>query len=134
MKLVSQQSLDIANLESLGTRLLTLFDNHFEGNELDRTGKLYEFLDQMRDNVISSNKSISEDSDNQIFASINAHSKIVEQANAKIAVLSRDVKETEEKYQKAKKDLEKHIAMIKELQGKIITHEKDKLLLSRSLY
>lgn len=52
----------------------------------------------MRDNVISSNKSISEDSENRVVASINAHSKIVDQANAKIAALSKDVEETEEKY------------------------------------
>ena len=44
MKVVSQQNLDVANLESLGTKLLNLFDNQFEGNEVERTGKLYEFL------------------------------------------------------------------------------------------
>ena len=74
MKAVKQQSLDIANLESLGTKLLTLFDNQFEGNEVERTGKLYEFLDQMRNEVISANKSNSDDSENKIIASINAHS------------------------------------------------------------
>ena len=52
----------------------------------------------MRDNVISSNKSISEDSENHIIASINAHSKIDEQANIKIAALTRDVKEKDENY------------------------------------
>jgi hypothetical protein len=56
MKAVSQQSLEVANIESLGTRLLNLFDKQFVGDEEDRTGKLYEFLDQMRDDVISANK------------------------------------------------------------------------------
>jgi hypothetical protein len=45
MKAVKQQSLEFVNLESLGTRLLNLFDNQFEGNEVERMGKLYEFLD-----------------------------------------------------------------------------------------
>ena len=45
MKPVKQQSLDVVNLESLGIRLLNLFDNQFEGNEVERMGKLYEFLD-----------------------------------------------------------------------------------------
>jgi len=45
MKGVIEQSLDIANLEPLGTRLLKIFDNQFEGNEAERIGKLYDFLD-----------------------------------------------------------------------------------------
>jgi len=40
----------------LGTKLLNLFDNQFEGNEVERTGKLYESLDKLRDDVISANK------------------------------------------------------------------------------
>ena len=56
MKGVIEQSLDIANLEPLGTRLLKIFDNQFEGNEAERIGKLYDFLDQMRNDVISANK------------------------------------------------------------------------------
>jgi len=62
----------------LGTKLLNLFDNQFEGNEVERTGKLYEFLDKLRDDVISANKSNSEDSENRrhedMIASITAHS------------------------------------------------------------
>ena len=45
MKPFGQQSLDVVNLEPLGTKLLNYFDNQFEGNEVERTGKLYEFLD-----------------------------------------------------------------------------------------
>jgi hypothetical protein len=45
MKPVRQQSLEVVNLEPLGTRLLNLFDNQFDGNEVERMGKLYEFLD-----------------------------------------------------------------------------------------
>ena len=45
MKAVKQKSLEFVNLEPLGTKLLNLFDNQFEGNEVERIGKLYEFLD-----------------------------------------------------------------------------------------
>ena len=45
MKAVREQNLNVANLEPLGTRLLNLFDNQFEGNEVERIGKLYDFLD-----------------------------------------------------------------------------------------
>jgi hypothetical protein len=45
---------------------------------VERTGKLYEFLDKLRDDVISANKSNSEDSENRrhedMIASITAHS------------------------------------------------------------
>ena len=56
IKAVREQSLDVANLEPLGTRLLNLFDNQFEGNEVERIGKLNDFLDFMRNDVISANK------------------------------------------------------------------------------
>jgi hypothetical protein len=39
----------VTNIESLGTKLLYLFDNQFEGNESERKEKLYEFLDLMKD-------------------------------------------------------------------------------------
>ena len=68
----------MTNIESLGTKLLYLFDNQFEGNESERKGKLYEFLDLMKDEVISTYKSSSTDSENRknedMIASINAHS------------------------------------------------------------
>ena len=70
MKAVSQLSLDFANLESLGTRILNVFDNQFVGNELERTSKINEFLDQIRDYVISASGIQPQDA---FIASINAH-------------------------------------------------------------
>jgi hypothetical protein len=68
----------VTNIESLGTKLLYLFDNQFEGNESERKEKLYDFLDLMKDEVLSAFKSSSADSDvrknDDMIASINAHS------------------------------------------------------------
>ena len=68
----------MTNIESLGTKLLYLFDNQFEGNESERKEKLYDFLDLMKDEVLSAFKSSSADSDvrknDDMIASINAHS------------------------------------------------------------
>ena len=134
MKVVSQQSLDVTNLESISTRILTLIDNQFEGNEQDRTCKLYEFHDQTKNDVISALKASSEDSQNQIITSINAHFQLLMQKDEeKTASLNKQLKELEEKYNEAKNDLEKHIALIKELEGKIFTIEEDKNLLAQKL-
>jgi hypothetical protein len=88
IKVLSQQNLDVTNIESLGTKLLNLFDNQFEGNESERKGKLYEFIELMKDEVISAYKSTSEDSDikknDDMIASINAHSKAVQHRDAEI--------------------------------------------------
>jgi hypothetical protein len=88
IKVVSQQNLDVTNIESLGTKLFHLFDNQFEGNESERKGKLYEFIELMKDEVISAYKSTSEDSDikknDDMIASINAHSKAVQHRDAEI--------------------------------------------------
>ena len=137
MKAVSQQSLEVANIESLGTRLLNLFDKQFVGDEEDRTGKLYEFLDQMRDDVISANKLNSAEFESQkqdaIIAAINTHSQIVKQGNAEIAALTKKLKETEDNLNDALKELEKYISVIKDLEGKIVVIEEEKLFLSQKL-
>ena len=107
----------MTNIESLGTKLLYLFDNQFEGNESERKGKLYEFLDLMKNEVISAYRSSSVDSDirknDDMIASINAHSQAVQQRDAEIAVLKKSLKESEDKFNTAKKELEKFIAQIK---------------------
>ena len=84
----------------------------------------------MRNDVISANKGNSEDSENKIIASINAHYQIVQKRDSEIAALTKSFKESELKFQEAKKELEKHIALIRQLEGKIFTIEEDKLLLS----
>lgn len=72
IKVVRQKSDDVAtNLESLGTNILILFNEQFEGNEQERTGKLYEFLDKMKDYVISASGIQPQDA---LIASMNAHS------------------------------------------------------------
>ena len=38
-------SLEVDSLESLGNKIFKLFDDQYVGNELERTGKLYTFLD-----------------------------------------------------------------------------------------
>ena len=48
-------------------------------------------------------------------------------------MLSKKVTETQEKYNEAKKDSENQIALIKELEGKIFTIEKEKLLISQNV-
>ena len=71
----------------------------------------------MRNDVISANKQKYEQSEIQpqdaLIASINAHSEIVKQRDAEIAELTKNLKESELKFQEAKKDLEKHIALIR---------------------
>jgi hypothetical protein len=52
----------------------------------------------MRNDVISANKSNSDDSENKIIASINAHSSIVKQRDAEIAALTKNLKESELKF------------------------------------
>jgi chromosome segregation ATPase len=127
----------VTNIESLGTKLLYLFDNQFEGNESERKGKLYEFLDLMKDEVISAYRSSSVDSDirknDDMIASINAHSQAVQQRDAEIAVLKKSLKESEYKFNTAKKELENLIAQIKYLEGKIVSIQEEKNLLTQKL-
>ena len=81
----------------------------------------------MKDEVISAYKSTSEDSDikknDEIIASINAHSKAVQQRDAEIIELKKILKETEINFNVAIKELEKLIVQIKEMEGKIFTIE-----------
>ena len=48
-----------------------------------------------------------------MIASINAHSQAVQQRDVEIAELKKSLKELEEKFNTAKKELEKSIAQIK---------------------
>lgn len=55
------------------------------------------------------------------------------QKDAEIAEVKKNLKEIEEKFCEARIDLEKHIAVIKEFEGKILTIEEEKLLLAQKL-
>jgi ABC-type phosphate transport system auxiliary subunit len=55
------------------------------------------------------------------------------QKDAEIAEVKKKLKEAEEKFDGAKIELEKHIAVIKEFEGKILTIEEEKLVLSQKL-
>ena len=52
------------------------------------------------------------------------------QKDAEIAEMKKKLKEVEEKFDGAKIELEKHIAVIEEFEGKILTIEEEKLLLA----
>jgi ABC-type phosphate transport system auxiliary subunit len=55
------------------------------------------------------------------------------QKDAEIAEVKKKLKEAEKKFDGAKIELEKHIAVIKEFEGKILTIEEEKLVLSQKL-
>ena len=50
----SHSSVEIENIQTLCTKMLTLFQSQFVGEDSEKPAKLYEFLDQMKDGVISS--------------------------------------------------------------------------------
>ena len=74
----------------------TMFDEQFTGNEEERAGKLYEFMEQKFNEIMIANRQSMNDHEIQkqeIFASINAHSQLVLKKDAEIAELNRQLED-----------------------------------------
>ncbi len=44
------------NLATLSTKVLNLFEAQYVGNDEDRGGKIYEFVDQIKNEIIQANR------------------------------------------------------------------------------
>jgi hypothetical protein len=83
-------SLELENLKSLSAKMMTLFESQFVGGDEDKPAKLFEFLDQMKSEVISSNNINTE--------SIDTLTSLIKQKDGDIAALTKNLKEFEEKH------------------------------------
>ena len=75
-------SLEHENLQSLCTKMMSLFESQFVGRDEDKPAKLLKFLDQMNSEVMSSYNLNSESIANHIGASsstIDSLSRIIKQ-------------------------------------------------------
>ena len=66
--------LEHKTLESLQVKLLAMFDEQFQGNEEDRVGKLYEFIEQKFNDIMIQNEQQKQE---DMLSAINSHSQLV---------------------------------------------------------
>ena len=93
-------SLEHENIQSLCTKLLSLFESQFVGGDEDKPAQLFSFLDQIRTDVITSNNVNTEGISKNISSSshiINSLTSLIKQKDGDIAALSKNLNESEEK-------------------------------------
>jgi peptidoglycan hydrolase CwlO-like protein len=79
-----------------------ILESQFVGGDDDKSAKLFESLDQMESRVISSNNMNAETIASQISASANKIDNLatlIKKKDGDIAALTKNLKETDEKYQ-----------------------------------
>ena len=94
-------SLELENLHSSIAKMQAILESQFVGGDDDKAAKLFESLDQMESRVISSNNMNAETIASQISASANKIDNLttlIKKKDADIASLTKNIKETDEKY------------------------------------
>ena len=95
-------SLELENLHSSIAKMQAILESQFVGGVDDQPPKLFESMDQMKNEVISSNNLNAETIASQISASANKIDNLttlIKKKDGDIAALTKNLKETDEKYQ-----------------------------------
>ena len=95
-------SLELENLHSSIAKMQAILESQFVGGVDDQPPKLFESMDQMKNEVISSSNLNAETIASQISASANKIDNLttlIKKKDGDIAALTKNLKETNEKYQ-----------------------------------
>ena len=110
-------SLELEVLQSSIARMQALFESQFVGGDEDKPAKLFESLDQMKSEVISSNNLNAESIASQISAfanKIDILTSLIKKKDGDIAALTKNLKESDENYKQASLKLSKLEAELRE--------------------
>ena len=102
--------------------MMNLFESQFVGGDEEKPAKLFEFLDQMKSEVISANNLNVESIANQISDSartINTLTSMMKKKDGDIAALTKNFKESEEKHKQLCQKVSKLEADLRDAQEQL---------------
>ena len=94
-------SIELESLQSSLAKMQVLLESQFVGGDEDKPAKLFESMDQMKNEVISSNNLNAESIANQISAfalKIDTQTSLIKKKDGEIAALTKNLKDSDEKY------------------------------------